>query len=62
MVAEALIVPLVIDLDGTLIKTDSLDETLLDVLRIDPSALLALPYTLLREGPRRKLISPAVPR
>ena len=42
MVAEALIVPLVIDLDGTLIKTNSLDETLLDVLRIDPSALLAL--------------------
>ena len=54
MVAEALIVPLVIDLDGTLIKTDSLDETLLDVLRIDPSALLALPYTLLRGRPATK--------
>ena len=54
MVAEALNVPLVIDLDGTLIKTNSLDETLLDVLRIDPSALLALPYTLLRGRPATK--------
>jgi 4-hydroxybenzoate polyprenyltransferase/phosphoserine phosphatase len=38
--------PLVIDLDGALIKTDSLDETFLDVLRSDPRALLALPLRL----------------
>ena len=28
--------PLVIDLDGTLIKTNSLDETFFDALRRDP--------------------------
>jgi 4-hydroxybenzoate polyprenyltransferase/phosphoserine phosphatase len=39
--------PLVIDLDGTLIKTNSLDETFLDVLRATPSALLQLPFKLM---------------
>jgi 4-hydroxybenzoate polyprenyltransferase len=35
--------PLVIDLDGTLLKTNSLDETFLDALRMDPLALWRLP-------------------
>jgi 4-hydroxybenzoate polyprenyltransferase/phosphoserine phosphatase len=38
--------PLVIDLDGTLIKTDSTAETLLDALRHDPSVLWRLPRKL----------------
>ena len=36
-------ISLVIDLDGTLIATDSLYETFLDVLRSNPLALLRLP-------------------
>lgn len=38
--------PLVVDLDGTLLKTDSLDETLLDALRADPLILWQLPFKL----------------
>lgn len=38
--------PLVVDLDGTLIKTDSLDETLLDALRADPLSLWRVPFRL----------------
>lgn len=40
--------PLAVDLDGTLIKTDLLFETLLAVLRRRPLALLLLPVWLLR--------------
>ena len=39
--------PLVIDLDGTLITTEFLHETFLDVLRLDPLALWRLPYKLI---------------
>lgn len=38
--------PLVIDLDGTLIKSNSLDETFLDTLRINPLTLWRLPIKL----------------
>ena len=38
--------PLVIDLDGTLIKTDSLDETFLDALRRHPLDIWKLPLKL----------------
>lgn len=49
MTIDATIPPLVmvIDLDGTLIKTNSLDETFLDVLRTDPFALWQLPIHLI---------------
>jgi 4-hydroxybenzoate polyprenyltransferase len=40
-------VPLVIDLDGTLMKSDSLDETFLDALRINPLNLWRLPIKLI---------------
>ena len=43
---DASSLPLVVDLDGTLIKTDSLDETLLDALRADPRSLWRLPFQL----------------
>jgi 4-hydroxybenzoate polyprenyltransferase len=39
--------PLVIDLDGTLIKTNSLDETFLDALRQHPLDIWKLPFKLL---------------
>lgn len=39
--------PLVVDLDGTLVKTDSLYETLLGALRFNPLALWRLPYKLI---------------
>jgi 4-hydroxybenzoate polyprenyltransferase len=39
--------PLVVDLDGTLIRTDSLHETLLDTLRARPHVLWKLPQKLL---------------
>ncbi len=39
--------PLVVDLDGTLIKTDSLDETFLDTLRCNPLDVLKLPIKLI---------------
>ncbi len=46
MHAEACAWPLVIDLDGTLIKTNSLDETFLDALRRNPLDILKLPLKL----------------
>ena len=39
---------LVVDLDGTLIKTDLLFEAICRLLREEPSALLALPFWLLK--------------
>ncbi len=44
MVTEALDVPLVVDLDGTLLATDVLQEALLDVTRTNPCALWRLPF------------------
>lgn len=41
-------VPLVVDLDGTLIRTDTLHESLLALVRHRPLALLRLPTWLLR--------------
>ena len=38
--------PLVIDLDGTFIKTDSLDETFFDALRHDPLSIWKVPIQL----------------
>jgi 4-hydroxybenzoate polyprenyltransferase len=46
--------PLVIDLDGTLIKTNSLDETFLDALRADPLALWRLPIQCIIGRPAAK--------
>jgi 4-hydroxybenzoate polyprenyltransferase len=46
--------PLVIDLDGTLIKTNSLDETFLDALRADPLALWRLPIQYIIGRPAAK--------
>ena len=46
--------PLVIDLDGTLIKTNSLDETFLDALRADPLALWRLPIQCMIGRPAAK--------
>ena len=43
-IADILAWPLVIDLDGTLLKTNSLDETLLDALRRSPFELWKLPF------------------
>ncbi|MGK6310163.1 UbiA family prenyltransferase [Variovorax sp. DT-64] len=40
--------PLYVDLDGTLIATDSLHESLLKLVRVSPRALLSLPLWLLR--------------
>jgi 4-hydroxybenzoate polyprenyltransferase len=40
--------PLAVDLDGTLLKSDSLYETLLDLLRDGPSGLWRVPLNLLR--------------
>src|SRR5215470_4618634 len=40
--------PLVVDLDGTLIKTDLLFESVCSLLRKEPLALLALPIWLLK--------------
>jgi 4-hydroxybenzoate polyprenyltransferase/phosphoserine phosphatase len=40
--------PLVIDLDGTLIKSDMLLETVLEVLRRSPWAVFAMPFWLAR--------------
>jgi len=40
--------PLYVDLDGTLIATDSLHESLLQLVRASPASLLALPVWLLR--------------
>jgi hypothetical protein len=38
--------PLVIDLDGTLIKTNSLDETFFDAFRRDPFSIWKVPIQL----------------
>lgn len=46
--------PLVVDLDGTLIRTNSLDETLLDSLRRHPAVLWELPVVLLAGRARTK--------
>jgi len=46
--------PLVIDLDGTLSKTNSLDETFLDALRADPLALWRLPIQCIIGRPAAK--------
>jgi 4-hydroxybenzoate polyprenyltransferase len=48
MRAETLSWPLVIDLDGTLLKTDSLHETFLDALRDHPLVLLKVPVKLVQ--------------
>ena len=42
------LLPLYVDLDGTLIATDSLHESLLKLVRASPVALLSLPLWLLR--------------
>jgi len=47
-VAANLSCPLVVDLDGTLIKTDLLIESVARLLRQDPLALFALPVWLLK--------------
>src|ERR1700691_136334 len=41
-------VPLCVDLDGTLIKTDVLWESLMQLLKRNPFWLLAVPFWLLR--------------
>lgn len=41
-------VPLVVDLDGTLSRTDTLHETLLAIARSSPKDLLQLPFALLK--------------
>ena len=38
--------PLIVDLDGTLIHVDSLHESLLELIKSSPSCLLLLPYWL----------------
>jgi len=40
--------PLVVDLDGTLTQTDTLHETLLDLIKRSPGCLLLIPYWLCR--------------
>ena len=47
MEAHETSLPFVIDLDGTLIKTDSIDETLLDALRANPLSILRWPLRLI---------------
>lgn len=54
MTADPSDLPLVVDLDGTLLKTNSLDETLLDTLRTEPLALFRLPFKLLAGRPAVK--------
>lgn len=62
-----LLPPLVVDLDGTLIKTDLLPESVCTLLRQEPFALFALPVWLLkgrahlkREIARRVQLDPAL--
>jgi len=45
---SSLLVPLVVDLDGTLVKTDLLIESLFRLLRQEPLSLFALPLWLLK--------------
>lgn len=40
--------PLVVDLDGTLLRSDSLDETFVNLFRNSPGSLLRLPMQLIR--------------
>ncbi len=47
-VPTSLLAPLVVDLDGTLIKTDLLLESVCSLLRQEPLALFALPIWLLK--------------
>jgi len=47
MSSDVSVWPLVIDLDGTLIKTDSLDETFLDTLRANPLDIFKIPLKLI---------------
>jgi len=47
-VVTTLLPPLVVDLDGTLIKTDLLLESVCNLLRQQPLALFALPFWLLK--------------
>ena len=60
------IVPLCVDLDGTLIKTDLLWESLVRLLKSNPLYLLVVPVWLLRgraqsaEG--RYVFQPVIPR
>jgi 4-hydroxybenzoate polyprenyltransferase len=46
--AETTLRPLCVDLDGTLVKSDTLVDALLVLLRVRPALLLALPGRLLR--------------
>ena len=41
-------VPLVVDLDGTLVKTDLLVESLMDLVKKEPQYIFALPFWLLK--------------
>ena len=45
---SCLLPPLVVDLDGTLVKTDLLIESLFSLLRQEPLSLFALPFWLLK--------------
>jgi hypothetical protein len=47
MEAHETSLPFVIDLDGTLIKTDSIDETFPDALRANPLSILRWPLRLI---------------
>ena len=47
-VPSSLLPPLVVDLDGTLVKTDLLIESLLSLLRHSPLYIFALPFCLLK--------------
>ena len=50
MISETLDCPLVIDLDGTLIKTNSLDETFVDAIRRNPFRFGKFPSNLAIES------------
>src|SRR3712207_9005420 len=57
--------PLCVDLDGTLIRSDSLHESLLALVKSDPRAILAALLVLLRRGiaPFKRFVAErAVPR
>lgn len=41
-------VPLCIDLDGTLIRSDTLYESVIELLKAQPAALFLLPFWLIR--------------
>ena len=56
--------PLFVDLDGTLIRTDMLHETLLQLVKRSPQDLLRIPFWLLRGRAfmKSKLAERAQPR